>query len=73
MILSAPESSAKGYCIQYEPEALHGVASFSLVDEQKRKVRIAAGGFSIGLLTPAAFWNTQLSFLYISHRVLDGR
>jgi biofilm PGA synthesis N-glycosyltransferase PgaC len=47
--------------------------SFSFKDEQKRKVRIAAGGFqSIVLLSSLlAFWRRpRLSFLYISHRVL---
>jgi len=72
--VSSLKVAQKGYCIQYEPEAYAmELPSFSLVDEQKRKVRIAAGGFqAIGLLTPLlAFWKyPRLSFLYISHRVL---
>jgi biofilm PGA synthesis N-glycosyltransferase PgaC len=64
----------KGFRIHYEPDAYAmELPSFSLKDEQKRKVRIAAGGFqSIGMLAPLlAFWKTpRLSFLYISHRVL---
>jgi biofilm PGA synthesis N-glycosyltransferase PgaC len=64
----------KGYRIIYEPGAFAmELPSFSLKDEQKRKVRIAAGGFqAIALLTPLlAFWKyPRLSFLYVSHRVL---
>jgi biofilm PGA synthesis N-glycosyltransferase PgaC len=63
-----------GYPIRYEPEAYAmELPSFSLKDEQKRKIRIAAGGFqAISLLAPLlAFWkHPRLSFLYISHRVL---
>jgi hypothetical protein len=47
--------------------------SVSLRDEQKRKVRIAAGGFqSISMLRSLLkFWKyPALSFLYISHRVM---
>jgi poly-beta-1,6-N-acetyl-D-glucosamine synthase len=64
----------KGFRILYEPDAYAmELPSFSIGDEQKRKVRIAAGGFqAIGLLTPLlAFWRyPKLSYLYISHRVL---
>ena len=64
----------KGYRVLYEPEAFAmELPSFSIADEQKRKIRIAAGGFqAIGLLTPLlAFWRyPRLSYLYISHRVL---
>ncbi|MHA4808126.1 glycosyltransferase family 2 protein [Flavitalea flava] len=64
----------KGYRVRYEPDAYAmELPSFSLRDEQKRKVRIAAGGFqSIVLLSPLLlFWRQpRLSFLYISHRVL---
>jgi len=64
----------KGYRILYEPDAYAmELPSFSIGDEQKRKIRIAAGGFqAIGLLTPLlAFWRyPKLSYLYISHRVL---
>jgi biofilm PGA synthesis N-glycosyltransferase PgaC len=72
--VSSLKVAQKGYRIQYEPEAFAmELPSFSLHDEQKRKVRIAAGGFqSIVLLAPLlAFWRSpRLSFLYISHRVL---
>jgi poly-beta-1,6-N-acetyl-D-glucosamine synthase len=72
--VSSLKVAQRGYRIQYEPEAYAmELPSFSLKDEQKRKVRIAAGGFqAIGLLTPLlAFWKyPRLSFLYISHRVL---
>ena len=64
----------KGYRVLYEPEAFAmELPSFSIADEQKRKIRIAAGGFqAMGLLTPLlAFWrHPRLSYLYISHRVL---
>jgi poly-beta-1,6-N-acetyl-D-glucosamine synthase len=67
-------TAAKGYRIIYEPDAYAmELPSFSLGDEHKRKVRIAAGGFqAIGLLYPLLFFWKQpaLSFLYISHRVL---
>jgi cellulose synthase/poly-beta-1,6-N-acetylglucosamine synthase-like glycosyltransferase len=64
----------KGYRVLYEPNAYAmELPSFSITDERKRKIRIAAGGFqAIGILTPLlAFWKyPRLSFLYISHRVL---
>jgi biofilm PGA synthesis N-glycosyltransferase PgaC len=64
----------KGYRVLYEPDAYAmELPSFSITDERKRKVRIAAGGFqAIGILAPLlAFWKyPRLSFLYISHRVL---
>jgi biofilm PGA synthesis N-glycosyltransferase PgaC len=64
----------KGYRFLYEPEAYAmELPSFSFGDEQKRKIRIAAGGFqAIGMLSSLlAFWRKpRLSFLYISHRVL---
>ena len=63
-----------GYRIVYEPEAYAmELPSFSIKDEKKRKVRIAAGGFQAMLMLPEAlyFWrNPKLTFLYISHRVL---
>ena len=63
----------KGYRIVYEPNAYAmELPSFSIEDEHKRKVRIAAGGFqSIAMLTPLfLFWkHFRLSFLYFSHRV----
>jgi poly-beta-1,6-N-acetyl-D-glucosamine synthase len=66
--------AAKGFRIQYEPLAYAmELPSSSTKEEQKRKVRIAAGGFQAiamlyGLL---AFWrHPRLTYLYISHRVL---
>jgi len=64
----------KGYRVVYEPGAYAmELPSFSIRDEQKRKVRIAAGGFQamVILRSLLAFWRQpKLSFLYISHRVL---
>jgi len=64
----------KGYKIAYEPNAYAlENPSFSLKEEQKRKIRISAGGFqSIFMLKELLkFWKyPKLSFLYISHRVL---
>ncbi len=64
----------KGYRIIYELDAYAmELPSFSLKDEQKRKIRIAAGGFqAMGMLGSLLyFWkHPKLSFLYISHRVL---
>lgn len=64
----------QGFRIIYEPRAFAmELPSFSIQDEKKRKVRIAAGGFqSIAMLPEALyFWkHLKLSFLYISHRVL---
>jgi cellulose synthase/poly-beta-1,6-N-acetylglucosamine synthase-like glycosyltransferase len=64
----------KGYRVIYEPGAIAmELPSYSLPDEQKRKIRIAAGGFqSIGILgSLLLFWKQpRLSFLYISHRLL---
>lgn len=64
----------KGYRIVYDPEAFAmELPSFSMEDEKKRKVRIAAGGFQAMTSLPEAlfFWkHWKLSFLYISHRVL---
>jgi cellulose synthase/poly-beta-1,6-N-acetylglucosamine synthase-like glycosyltransferase len=66
--------ASRGYRILYEPEAYAmELPSFSIGDEQKRKVRIAAGGFqAMGMLSSLLrFWEQpKLSFLYISHRVL---
>lgn len=63
----------RGYRIVYEPQAYAmELPSFSLHDEQKRKVRIAAGGFqAMKLLGWKAFGRyPRLLFLYVSHRVL---
>lgn len=66
--------AGKGFRILYEPEAYAmELPSFSLQDERKRKIRIAAGGFqAMAMLSPLLrFWrHPRLSFLYISHRVL---
>jgi len=66
--------AGKGYRIMYEPQAYAmETPSFSIKDEQKRKIRIAAGGFqAMGMLGNLfLFWKyPRLSFLYISHRVL---
>jgi cellulose synthase/poly-beta-1,6-N-acetylglucosamine synthase-like glycosyltransferase len=64
----------KGYRIAYAPDAyaVEG-GSANMREEQKRKVRIAAGGLqSIARLTPLLniFRYGVLSFEYISHRVL---
>ncbi|HVU56504.1 MAG TPA: glycosyltransferase family 2 protein [Puia sp.] len=67
-------AAQKGSRIIYERDAYATeLPSFSLQDEKKRKVRIAAGGFqSIVMLWPLLlFWrHPRLSFLYVSHRVL---
>lgn len=64
----------RGYRIIYEPEAFAmELPSFSIKDERKRKVRIAAGGFQAIVMLPQVlfFWkHFRLSFLYLSHRVL---
>lgn len=63
----------KGYVVRYAPEAFAiETASASIKDEQKRKVRICAGGFQSmvwlrELLNP--FRYKVLSFQYVSHRV----
>ncbi len=64
----------KGYRVIYEPSAYASeLPSFSMKDEKKRKIRIAAGGFQalIMLKSLFRFWeNPKLFFLYFSHRVL---
>lgn len=64
----------KGFKIAYEPKAYAlEKPSLSIKEEQKRKIRISAGGFqSIFMLKDLLkFWkHPKLSFLYISHRVL---
>ena len=66
--------AADGYRVIYEPEA-YAIErpSFSIQDEMKRKIRIAAGGFqSIARL--GFLWNIfkygWLSFQYVSHRAM---
>ena len=68
------EIALKGYRIVYEPEAYAiETASENVIEELKRKIRIAAGGIQ------SIIWLRQLfnifkypvlSFQYISHRVL---
>lgn len=64
----------KGYRVMYEPRAFATEApSFSLKEEQKRKIRISAGGWqSVFMLKDLLniFKYGKLSFQYISHRVL---
>lgn len=66
--------AGKGYRVAYEPEAYAlERPSFSILDEQKRKIRIAAGGFQsmvrlADLLNP--FRHGVLTFEYVSHRVM---
>lgn len=63
-----------GYRVMYEPQAYATeLPSFSLKEEQKRKIRIAAGGFQSMLILKKLlniFKFGKLSFQYISHRVL---
>lgn len=66
--------AAQGYRVVYEPDAYAlERPSFSISEEKKRKVRIAAGGFQAmerlkPLLNP--FQYGWLSFQYVSHRVM---
>jgi len=64
----------KGYRIIYEPEAYATEGpSKDIHEEEKRKVRIGAGGFQgMAIMKELLkFWKTpKLSYLYISHRVL---
>lgn len=66
--------AGKGYRVEYEPDAYAlERPSFSIVEEKKRKVRIAAGGFQsirrlLYLLN--GFRYGWLTFQYVSHRVL---
>jgi cellulose synthase/poly-beta-1,6-N-acetylglucosamine synthase-like glycosyltransferase len=68
------EVAIKGYKVVYEKEAYASeLPSQNLQEEQKRKIRIAAGGFqAMTILKPANwYWRyPRLLFLYISHRVL---
>ncbi|MEI9942604.1 MAG: glycosyltransferase family 2 protein [Chitinophagaceae bacterium] len=68
------KTAQKGFRIIYEPEAYAMEnPSFSLKDEQKRKIRISAGGFQsiVMLKSLLLFWkHPRLSFLYFSHRLL---
>ncbi|MDH7462284.1 glycosyltransferase family 2 protein [Chitinophagaceae bacterium 26-R-25] len=64
----------KGYLFKYEPKAFAiETASSSMKEEQKRKVRICAGGFqAMQMLKDLLniFKYRLLTFQYISHRVL---
>lgn len=66
--------AAKGYTVAYEPKALAiETASATMAEEQKRKVRISAGGIQavIKLLPILNFFKYgKLTFQYISHRAL---
>lgn len=64
----------KGYKVDYEPDASALEAgSVSLREEEKRKIRIAAGGVQAMRRLPGLFRfdrHPMLSFQYLSHRVL---
>jgi poly-beta-1,6-N-acetyl-D-glucosamine synthase len=64
----------QGYRVAYEPGAYAmETASASVSEELKRKIRIAAGGWQAMSRLPGALFyirRPQLSFAYISHRVL---
>jgi poly-beta-1,6-N-acetyl-D-glucosamine synthase len=63
-----------GYVIRYEPKAFAiETASVSVREEQKRKVRIAAGAFQAMIILKRlfnVFKYPVLSFQFISHRIL---
>jgi biofilm PGA synthesis N-glycosyltransferase PgaC len=63
-----------GYVIRYEPKAFATeAASVSVLEEQKRKVRIAAGAFQAMIILKRlfnVFKYPVLSFQFISHRIL---
>lgn len=63
----------KGFKVVYEPEA-YAVeqASANVIEETKRKIRIAAGAWQALLRMPKAlnpFHDALLSFIYVSHKV----
>lgn len=64
----------QGYVIRYEPNAFaieHGSAT--MLDEQKRKIRIAAGAFQAMIILKGLFnifHFPVLSFQFLSHRIL---
>ncbi|HUX83722.1 MAG TPA: glycosyltransferase family 2 protein [Chitinophagaceae bacterium] len=66
--------AARGYRVAYEPHAFAmETPSSSIREEQKRKVRISAGGFQAMILLKGlllVYRHPVLSFQYISHRVL---
>ncbi len=63
-----------GYRVAYKPDARAiETGSFNLAEEQKRKIRIAAGGFqALGRLSKSWQYrnNPLLFFQFLSHRVL---
>ena len=63
-----------GYLVRYEPKAYATeTASVSIREEQKRKVRIAAGAFQAMIILKKLFNVYRyplLSFQFISHRIL---
>ncbi|HET7001826.1 MAG TPA: glycosyltransferase family 2 protein, partial [Puia sp.] len=63
-----------GYLVRYEPKAYASeTASVSIREEQKRKVRIAAGAFQAIIILKKLFNVYKyplLSFQFISHRIL---
>ena len=63
-----------GYLVRYEPKAFATEsASVSIREEQKRKVRIAAGAFQAMIILKKlfnAYRYPLLSFQFISHRIL---
>ncbi|TNF41521.1 MAG: glycosyltransferase family 2 protein [Cytophagales bacterium] len=66
--------AAQGYQVGYTPEAMAvETGSANIEEEQKRKVRISAGGLQAISRLPEA-WNWRkhpgLTFQYLSHRVL---
>ena len=64
----------EGYVIRYEPNAFATeTASASMREEQKRKIRIAAGAFQAMVILKGlfnVFRYPVLSFQFISHRIL---
>ena len=64
----------EGYVIRYEPSAFAvETASASMREEQKRKIRIAAGAFQAMVILKGLFNLFRypvLSFQFISHRIL---
>jgi cellulose synthase/poly-beta-1,6-N-acetylglucosamine synthase-like glycosyltransferase len=63
-----------GYLVRYEPKAYATEpASVSMREEQKRKVRIAAGAFQAMIVLKKLFnvyRHPLLSFQFISHRIM---
>jgi cellulose synthase/poly-beta-1,6-N-acetylglucosamine synthase-like glycosyltransferase len=64
----------KGYIIKYEPASYATEdASFSMKEEEKRKIRICAGAFQAMIILKSLFnifKYPRLSFQFISHRIL---